>query len=63
MPWYSFEWFILKKTFQVESYTAPFIAETARSAGAMYAAYGTGWPVLVVTSPTSEPRPIPMASR
>jgi len=27
--------FILKKTFHVESYTAPFMAETASSAGAM----------------------------
>jgi hypothetical protein len=29
---------ILKKTFHVESYTAPFMADTASSAGAMYAA-------------------------
>jgi hypothetical protein len=32
---------ILKKTFQVESYTAPFIAAVASRAGAMNAAYGT----------------------
>ena len=35
IPSYSFAYCILKNTFQVESYTAPFIADTASSAGAM----------------------------
>ena len=42
---------------------APFIAETASSAGARYMPYGTGVPSGPATSPTSAPSPSPMEAR
>ncbi len=60
---YSLEYLSLKKTLNVESNTAPFMAELAISAGATNSAYGTTRPVSVVTSPTSDPRPMPSPNR
>jgi hypothetical protein len=53
----------LKKMLNVESYTAPFIADDARSAGATNVAYGTADPLASRTSPTKVPSPTPSANR
>ena len=53
----------LKNTLNVESNTAPFIAEAASSAGATKSAYGTTRPPSVVTVLISAPRPIPSENR
>ena len=56
-------YFSLKKTLNVESKIAPFIADEASSAGATNTAYGTVVPPSVVTSRTSAPSPTPSENR
>jgi len=60
---YSLANFIRAKMLNVESYIAPFSADTASRPGATNSRYGTGCPPGPVTVPTSPPMPTPTASR
>jgi len=53
----------LKKTLNVESKMAPFIADAAISAGATNTAYGTVLPPSVVTVRIRAPSPMPSENR
>ena len=53
----------MKKTLNVLSKTAPFIADVASIAGATKTAYGTSVPASVRTVPMRAPRPTPSEKR